>query len=135
MKTGLNRRLFLKWANLFGLATWFPAAVVAEPHSAGVPSRDTSSTQSAKPAQPKEPSSPETILLKDYRPKSIYRIPVTQIEKAKHPVIDMHSHPYAKTPQQIDEWLKNMDEVGIQKSMILTMTTGSEFDEIYRNYS
>ncbi len=47
----------------------------------------------------------------------------------------MHSHPYAKTPQQIDEWLKNMDEVGIQKTMILTMTTGPEFDEIFRKYS
>src|SRR6516165_9479313 len=86
-------------------------------------------------SQAKELSSPETILLKDYRPKSIYKIPVTQIDRAKHPIIDMHSHPYAKTPQQIEEWLKNMDEVGIQKTMILTMTTGAEFDEIYRKYS
>src|ERR1700761_8225847 len=28
-----------------------------------------------------------------------------------------------------------MDEVGIQKTMILTMTTGAEFDEIFRKYS
>ncbi len=47
----------------------------------------------------------------------------------------MHSHPYAKTPQQIEQWIKNMDEVGIQKTMILTMTTGAEFDEIYSKYS
>ena len=82
-------------------------------------------------AESQEPS-PDTILLKDYRPKSIYKIPITQIDKAKHPIIDMHSHPYAKTPQQIDEWIKNMDEVGIRKTMILTMTTGAEFDEIYK---
>ena len=47
--------------------------------------------------------SPEKILLKDYRPKSIYKIPVTQIAKAKYSVIDMHSHDYAKTPEQIAE--------------------------------
>ena len=87
------------------------------------------------PAETKDLPSPDTILLKDYRPESIFKIPVTHIDKAKHPIIDMHSHPYAKTPQQIDEWLKNMDEVGIQKTMILTMTTGAEFDEIYRKYS
>ena len=40
-------------------------------------------------------STPDNLLLKNYRPKSIYKVPVTQIEKAKFPVIDMHSHPYA----------------------------------------
>ena len=88
----------------------------------------------ASVAPAKEPS-PDTILLKDYYPKSIYKIPITQVDKAKFPIIDMHSHPYAKTSQQIDEWLKNMDEVGVEKTMILTMTTGAEFDEIFRKFS
>ena len=69
-----------------------------------------------------------------YRPKSIYKIPVTEIDKAKYPIIDMHSHPYAKTAQQIEEWIRNMDEVGVQKTVILTMATGTEFDDIYRKY-
>jgi predicted TIM-barrel fold metal-dependent hydrolase len=86
-------------------------------------------------APTKKAASPETIFLKDYRPKSIYKIPVTEIAKAKYPIIDMHSHPYAKTPQEIDAWIKNMDEVGVEKTMILTMTTGAEFDEILRKYS
>jgi len=125
----LNRRRFLKWANLLGLSAMVPASVSAR-------SIATQDTKSAHPAaSPAKESSPETILLKDYRPKSIYKIPVTQVNKSKHPIIDMHSHPYAKNPQQIDEWLKNMDEVGIEKTMILTMTTGSEFDEIFRKYS
>ena len=80
-------------------------------------------------------SSPESLLLKDYRPKSIYKIPITQVPKAKFPVIDMHSHPYAKTAQEIAEWVRNMDEVGIEKTMILAMATGKEFSEIYRKYS
>ena len=35
---------------------------------------------------------PPTILLKDYRPKSLYRIPATDIKKAKYPIIDVHCH-------------------------------------------
>ncbi|MBV8513869.1 MAG: amidohydrolase family protein [Acidobacteria bacterium] len=124
-KPELNRRLFLKWANFLGITAFLPTATAAKAAPA---------THPAGSSQPKE-QSPETILLKDFRPKSIYKIPVTQIDKAKHPVIDMHSHPYAKTPEQINEWLKNMDECGIQKTMILTMTTGAEFDEIYGKYS
>ena len=129
MNSTINRRLFLRWANLAGLAAGFPSATAlaataeqkAAPGSAAAPT--------------KKAASPETILLKDYRPKSIYKIPVTEIAKAKYPIIDMHSHPYAKTPQEIDAWVKNMDEVGVEKSMILTMTTGAEFDEIFRKYS
>jgi uncharacterized protein len=85
--------------------------------------------------QTPKPASPETILLKDYRPKSIYKVPVTRIDKAKYPIIDMHSHPYAKTPQEIDQWVRNMDEVGVEKTTILTMTTGKEFDDIQKKYS
>jgi uncharacterized protein len=60
---------------------------------------------------------------------------VTEVAKAKYPIIDMHSHPYAKTPAEIDAWIRNMDEVGVEKTIILTMSTGSEFDEIFRKYS
>lgn len=79
--------------------------------------------------------SPEKILLKDYRPKSIYKIPVTQVSKAKYPVIDMHSHDYAKSPEQIAEWVKVMDEVGIEKTIVLTGAVGARFDEIRKQYS
>ena len=130
-KNEVNRRIFLKWANLVGLAAWFPGA--AEPSS--MPAQETNPAHPGEVAQAKEMHSPETILLKDYRPKSIYKIPVTQIDKAKFPIIDMHSHPYAKMAKEIEEWVKNMDEVGVQKTVILTMATGAEFDEIYPKYS
>jgi predicted TIM-barrel fold metal-dependent hydrolase len=123
----MNRRSFLKWANLAGLAAGLPATsafgtAVDDPKSA--------TASSAKKA-----ASPETILLKDYRPKSIYKIPVTDIAKAKFPIIDMHSHPYAKTAQEIDQWVATMDEVGVQKTIILTMATGAEFDQISKKYA
>ena len=59
----------------------------------------------------KDSSSPEKLLLKDYRPRSIYKIPRTSVEKAKYPVIDMHAHVYAKTHEQIVGWIRLMDEV------------------------
>ncbi|HXK58696.1 MAG TPA: hypothetical protein PLP42_02285, partial [Acidobacteriota bacterium] len=54
--------------------------------------------------------SPETLLLKDYRPRPIHKIPVTEVPKARYPVIDMHAHPYARTPEEVEEWVKAMDE-------------------------
>jgi predicted TIM-barrel fold metal-dependent hydrolase len=81
------------------------------------------------------PASPETILLKDYRPKSIYKIPVTSVPRAKFPVIDMHSHAYAKTPAEISQWVKNMDDVGIEKTILLTETSGQAFTDVQRKFA
>jgi uncharacterized protein len=127
----VNRRSFLKWANLAGLAAGIPSvrAFAVTPQNAA------DQTKSAAAAKAKKAATPETLLLKDYRPESIYKIPVTEIVKAKFPIIDMHSHPYAKTGTEIDQWVRNMDEVGVEKTIILTMSTGTAFDEIQRKYA
>jgi len=78
---------------------------------------------------------PETLLLKNFHPRSLYNIPRTTVEKARYPVIDMHAHPYAKIPEQIAEWLRIMDEVGIDKAIVLTAATGDEFDAIFARYA
>jgi hypothetical protein len=80
-----------------------------------------------------EPS-PEQLLLKDFRPRSIYKVPVTSMAKARFPVIDMHSHDYAKTDEQIAEWVRTMDELGIKKSVILSCAHGKEFDAVLARY-
>jgi len=116
--------------NLAGLAAGLP--ITSASSSAAEDSKSGSAVSPAKKAA--SGSSPETLLLKDYRPKSIYKIPVTQIAQAKFPIIDMHSHPYAKTAKEIDAWVGTMDEVGVEKTIILTMATGAEFDEIGRKY-
>jgi len=77
----------------------------------------------------------DTLLLKNYSPRSIYKIPVTKIEKAKFSVIDMHSHPYAQTEAEIQNWVKTMDKFGIEKTTLLTKQTGKAFDSIYNRYS
>lgn len=78
---------------------------------------------------------PELILLKNYRPHSIYKIPQTYVEKAAFPVIDMHTHNYGKNLKEIEEWLKSMDACGIQKSIVLTEACGARFDSICSLYS
>lgn len=80
-------------------------------------------------------TNPEKILLKDFRPKSIYNIPVTSITKAKYPIIDVHSHPYASSEADLDTWVKNMDEVGVVKTILLTYAHGGEFDSLVNFYS
>jgi len=117
----MNRRSFLKYANLAGVAATFPL----DGFAAG-----------QKPAAPPGANAPaETLRLRDYRPISIYKTPVTPIERARYPIIDMHSHPYAKSDAEIATWLKNMDAANVEKTLILTMTTGKEFDQIHAKYS
>lgn len=75
------------------------------------------------------------LLLKNYRPVSIYNIPVTEVHKARFPVIDMHSHPYAETREDLDQWVKNMDDVGIEKTIVLTQAHGAAFDSLVDFFS
>jgi hypothetical protein len=123
----MNRRSFLKWANLAGLAAGFPSAST---FAATAPEKQADPHEQASAAN--NAASPNTILLKDYRPVSIYKIPVTRVAKAKFPIIDMHSHPYAKTAagstvgsQHGRRWRRG--------TIILTMAIGAEFDGILRS--
>ena len=81
------------------------------------------------------PETPDKILLKDYRPKSIYRIPKTDIQKAKYPIIDVHCHG-ARPVGQLAEWVKTMDAVGVEKTVIFTGANSAErFAEIQKGYA
>jgi uncharacterized protein len=79
-------------------------------------------------------TAPEEILLKDYKPKSIFRIPETRVEKARYPIIDVHSHDYAPTESNVQRWVQTMDEVGLEKTIILSGATGRRFDQIMAKF-
>ena len=119
----MKRRSFLEAVGAAGLGMSFKPAWAA--------SRVASPGAKKTSAQ----ASPETILLKDYKPRSLYKVPVTNVPKAKFPVVDMHSHPYAKTSKDISQWVRNMDDVGVAKTVILTGATGHNFDQIYKQYA
>lgn len=128
----MNRRTFLKAASV-GLAAGPITPVLG--YALQPSAQDQSAGNGIGAQNQLHGESPEQILLKDYRPKSIYKIPVTEVAKAKYPIIDMHSHPYAKTPEQIAEWVDNMDQVGVEKTVILTAAVGGDFDAVYRQYA
>lgn len=75
------------------------------------------------------------IKLKDHTPVSIYNIPVSNIEKAKYPVVDMHSHIYPTSISEVEEWVKNMDAAGIERTILLSGYTGHSFDSLVSVYS
>jgi predicted TIM-barrel fold metal-dependent hydrolase len=82
-----------------------------------------------------EKTGPEQLLLKDFHPQSVYKVPQTVVPKAKYPAIDMHAHVYAKTPEQVDKWVRMMDEAGVRKAIVMTMAYGKEFDKIHGLYA
>ena len=77
----------------------------------------------------------DSLLLKDYKPQSIFIIPETVVLKAKYPAIDMHMH--APRGGNLDSialaQIKNMDETGVQKT-ILFCGTGKPFDHFTAVY-
>jgi uncharacterized protein len=80
------------------------------------------------------PGPMDAVALKDYAPKSSLVVAETSVPKAKYPAIDVHSHLNAKTPEQVREWVRTMDEVGVQMSVILTGATGEQFDKLVDLY-
>jgi len=70
------------------------------------------------------------VKLKDYAPKDSLVLDHTNIAKAKYPAIDVHAHVNGRTPQEVADWVRTMDEVGIEKTVILTGATGAQFDKL-----
>lgn len=80
------------------------------------------------------PGPMDAIALKDYAPKSSLVVVETSVPKAKYPVIDVHAHVNANTPEQVRDWVKTMDETGIATTVVLTGATGAEFDKLVDLY-
>ncbi len=86
------------------------------------------------PGVESHPGPMDAIALKDYAPKSSLVVAETNLQKAKYPVIDVHTHLNAKTPADVRQWVQTMDEVGVQTTVILTGATGREFDKLVELY-
>jgi len=89
-----------------------------------------------KQAQQESENPMDKLLLRDYQPVNVNNIPVTFVEKAKYPVIDMHSHDYAASEQEIDEWVKTMDECNIEITNVMHCSwIGDDFETVLQKYS
>lgn len=130
---GLSRR------DLFGFMTAVPLAFAFDsspiPHPRALSSAlFTALSPDDSAPEPTAGESPETILLKDYRPRSLYKVPETRIARAMFPIIDIHSHDYAKTDADVAEWVRTMDDVGVERTTILSGKSGAQFDTVYEKY-
>ncbi len=76
----------------------------------------------------------DSVLLKDYAPESSLLVPETLVAKARFPVTDVHAHVYAETAAEVTEWVRTMDEVGIDRTIVLTDVVGAEFDRLVDLY-
>src|SRR5688500_11812427 len=84
----------------------------------------------SQPATPPEPGPMDHILLKDYRHATSLVVPGTKVPKAKFPAIDVHSHVYARSPDEVAQWVRTMDEAGVERTLVLTGQTGENFDRL-----
>tara|TARA_R110002124_G_scaffold170608_10_gene338329 strand:- start:563 stop:1789 length:1227 start_codon:yes stop_codon:yes gene_type:complete len=149
-----NRRGFLKKASLLGLG----ASGMSYVQGCGPKKQEIIETPLSKewtsdpewlkvkygawsgPGVPVGPGPMDGVLVKDYAPKSTIIAEETFISKAKFSVIDAHVHHYTEieeggNPKQaIKDWVKTMDEVGVEKSVVLTVATGKEFDKMVDYY-
>jgi uncharacterized protein len=80
---------------------------------------------------------PDRLLLKDWRPRSIYKIPVTEIAKARYPIIDAHNHGF-NTAAQARGIVETMDETGVERAVVFAGTgrpeSFAQAREIYSAY-
>src|ERR1035437_387674 len=58
---------------------------------------------------PRGPGPMDSLLVKDWKPDSSLVVPVTNVPKAKFRAIDVHSHTYLRTPEEIANWVRTMD--------------------------
>lgn len=148
-----DRRDFIKQAGLVGLVaaggSLMPACKSANLSSQPIPYKnwqEDSEWNAIKygewkgPGVPDGPGPMDDVLLKDYAPKSSVIAKETFVPRARFSAIDVHTHNYpsgaqGKTHEQaLAEWVRTQEEVGIEKSVLLTSVTGTAFDKLVKQY-
>ena len=77
----------------------------------------------------------DNILLKDFNPVVVNNIPVTRVERAKFDIIDMHAHDYAANAEEVAQWCRTMDEVGVLNTAVMHCSwIGRPFEEYVALY-
>ncbi|HEY1949487.1 MAG TPA: amidohydrolase family protein [Bryobacteraceae bacterium] len=124
----MNRRSFLQ-SSAAALSAGAP--VTALTASAGASELSQAKSGPMKFGVPVVSGPMDSILLKDYDPQSSLIVPVTKIDRARFPVIDVHTHSYMceiRTREDAAAWVRTMDEVGIETSVVFTDAIGEDFD-------
>ncbi|MEZ5355086.1 MAG: amidohydrolase family protein [Bryobacteraceae bacterium] len=78
-----------------------------------------------------QPGPMDTILAKDYAPESSLVVEEHHPAKARFLAIDVHTHTSMnniRAAADVDAWVKTMDEVGVDRSIVFTGAVGADFD-------
>lgn len=78
---------------------------------------------------------PEDILLRDFRPVPLHNVPKTDVRRARHSAIDVHSHAYPRSLAEVERWVAHKDSVNVERTVILTGAVGARFDSLFQVYS
>ena len=81
------------------------------------------------------PGPMDTITARDYAPVDSLVLENKTVNKARFPAIDVHAHSNAKTREELAAWVRTMDEVGVETTVLLTGATGAQFNQMAELYS
>src|SRR5438874_4595402 len=68
----------------------------------------------------------QTPTIDEYQPKSTLVTKEHKIERAKFPFIDIHSHHWNPTPEEVDRLVKEMDTINLRMMVNLSGGTGEQ---------
>ena len=92
---------------------------------------DKKNTEKSSPSNASKPTNstpknaqPRRIYLDEFRPRAELRAPQHELQRAKFPCVNVHTHPGRLTPEQVDEMVDVMDQSNIAVSVSLDGRAG-----------
>src|SRR2546423_11419242 len=82
--------------------------------------------RAAMTQQGQSPQKQQTPTIDEYQPKSTLVTKEHKIERAKFPFIDIHSHHWNPTAEEVDRLVKEMDTINLRVMVNLSGGTGEE---------
>ena len=80
------------------------------------------------------PGPMDAIRVRDYAPIPSLKLRETHPPKARFPAIDVHAHNNARNAAELAAWVRTMDDVGIETTVLLTGAVGAQFDRLAELY-
>src|SRR6266404_2030603 len=77
-------------------------------------------------AQSQQTPSSQVPNIEEYNPKSTLVVPEHKIQRAKFPFIDIHSHHWNPTAEEVDRLVKEMDTINLRVMVNLSGGTGEQ---------
>lgn len=72
----------------------------------------------------------EMLTIEEYDPKSTLVVPEHKPQRAKFPMVDIHSHQVRLKPEDVDKLVKEMDAINLQVMVNLSGGTGERLQQI-----